>query len=446
MKDMKTKIFLTILFVLLYVGFRIVYAPFADVVQAEAGVGQLSNDSVEFALSRAFSRSQIPVIVVTWTLVVLVGLIWIKPFWALVKKLNKINLLAVILVGMVALSACKPYKGTKVVEIAPNQTAFLLPAVGDTSTQQKFDSVDFLKQSQVAAKIVEITYREHKVGRGWWAIDFVPNQILILVDRSPESRQWTYNPEAGTSGTNQAIALESQESIGFYHGVVVNAVIEEADAATFLYYYGGAGVGGDVAETGVQLTVGLDQVMDSFVRTWVADKLYAEFKALPLEDGQTQAADIFARIEETARGYFKTYGITILDLGGIEGLVFDSEEVQNTIDQKFERAAQATSQAIENQRQIDISRAQIQIAQSQATQTVVAAQAQAEALRLQGEELAQYPDIINYTLAQQSRGNVPSVLVTGQDSYTMPFPFWFYYDTEATVVPPTPTLTPTPGQ
>jgi hypothetical protein len=445
----KTKIILTVLFLLVYIVFRLVYAPFADVVQAQSGVGQLSNDPVEFGVARAFARSQVPVTLASLALAVTLFAIWIKPFWAFVKKLDKINLLTALILTTVILSSCKPFKGTQVVEIAPNQTAFLLPAVGDTTAQMKFDSVDFLVQNQVAAKIVEISYREHKIGRGWWAIDFVPNQILILVDRSPESRQWTYNPEAGTSGVNQAIALESQESIGFYHGVVVNAVIEEADAAKFLYYYGGAGVEGDVAQTGIQLTVGLDQVMDTFVRTWVADKLYAEFKALPLEAGQIQAADIFARIEELARSYFKTYGITVLDLGGIEGLVFDSDEVQNTIDQKFERAAQATSQAIENQRQIDIAKAQIQIAQSQATQTVVAAQAQAEALRLQGQELEQYPDIVNYTLAQKSRGNVPGVLVTGQDPYTMPFPFWFYYpttsvSTDIPTVPATATATATP--
>ena len=302
-------------------------------------------------------------------------------------------------------------------------TAFLLPAQGDTTDQAKFDSVEYLKTNQVAAKIVEISYREHKTGRTYLNIDFVPNQILVLVDRKPASRQWTYSEETGTDTGNQAIALESRESIGFYHGVVVNAVIEEKDAATFLYYYGGTGVPGDVAVTGIQLSVGLDQVMDSFVRTWVADQLYGEFKALSLEEAQIEAGNIFDRVQDRAKENFIKYGITILDLGGTEGLVYDSDAVQDTIDQKFQVAAQATAQAITNQKNIDQ-------ANAQATVTVLQANAEAEALQVTGEQLAQYPSLVNKMLAEKSTGEVPQVLVmqnTNDGTTTMPFPFWFYY-------------------
>jgi hypothetical protein len=323
-----------------------------------------------------------------------------------------------------------------VVKINPNQTAFMLPAVGDITAQAKFGSVDFLQKNQVASKIVEISYREHKFGRMYWDIDFVPNQILILVDRTPISRQWTYSKETGSNPSNQAIALESQESIGFSHGVVANAVILEEDAATFLYYYGGAGVLGD-PKSGVQLTVGLDQVMDNFVRTWVADKLYTAFKALPLAECQTQAGAIFTNLAEEAVPYFKQYGITILSLGGIEGLVYDDQKVQDTINEKFNVASQATAQAITNEKNINMGMAQ-------ATQTVVSAQAQAFAYQQQGEKLAQYPGLVNMELAKHSTGAVPGVLVNQGEQTTMPFPFWFFYPTPspATAVTPTPTSTP----
>lgn len=407
--------------ILFYALFRVLYAPFENLVRASAGVGQLSNDPLEVGTSLAFSQYNVPVLIANVVLVFLLAVVWLT---LLTKRRNPVASVLLALVILAPLAAgCMPFKGTTPVVIAPNQTAFLLPSQGDTTDQAKFDSIDYLKNNQVAAKVVEISFRQHKIGRMSWDVDFIPNQILVLVDRKPASRQWTYSKDTGTGGANQAIALESRESIGFYHGVVVNAVIEEADAAKFLYYYGGAGVAGDVKTTGIQLSVGLDQVMDTFVRTWVADQLYAEFKALPLEEAQIEAGNIFARVQDRAKANFVKYGITILDLGGIEGLIYDTQAVQDTIDQKFQVAAQATSQAISNRRNIDQ-------ANAQATVTVMQAQAEAQAYQVTGEQLAQYPSLVNKMLAEKSTGQVPQVLVMQNSNdgiSTMPFPFWFYY-------------------
>ena len=353
-------------------------------------------------------------------------------------KRNKLFvLLSVIVVLGMLLSACKPYQGTLVVQIAPNQTAFLLPAQGDTSDQVKFDSVSYLEEKQVAAKVVEISYREHKTGRAYWDIDFIPNQILVIVDRNVESRQWTYSDSTG--GGNQAIPLESLESIGFYHGVEINALIEEADAAKFLYYWGGAGTTSDATMTGVQLTVGLDDVLDTFVRTWVAGELYSEFKQYTLDQCQIEASNIFDRVEDRAVENFEQYGITIVSLGGMEGLVYDDDAVQADINEKFNAASVATAQAITNQKNIEM-------AGAEATMTVLEAEAESEAIRMTGEQLAQYPSVVNKILAERSTGEVPQVLVMNSDdgTTTMPFPFWFYYPTELDGENPEPVATTTP--
>ncbi len=426
----KSRFILTGVLVAAYILFRVLYAPFDNLIRAQAGVGQLTDSIALTGIALWFSQHSI-VPVITWIFLGLVGLLWLPWFLKNGSK-SALSVLILLAFAMPILSGCVPYKGSTVVEVGPNQTAFMLPAQGDTAEQAKFNSAQYLQEKEVAAKIVEITFRPHKTGRMYWSVDFVPNNILILVDRKPVSRQWTYNKETGTSDTNQAIALESQESIGFYHGVVVNAVIEEVDAATFLYYYGGAGIYGDPAQTGIQASVGLEQVMDSFVRTWVANKLYAEFKSRTLEQGQIDAAKIFAGIEESAKVNFKKYGVTILDLGGIEGLVYDSDSVQESIDQKFKASAVATAQAITNNMTIEKSSADAQAA-------VNKAEGEAKAMQMTGEQLARYPSIVNKILAEASTGQVPQVLVI-QDSGTMtgtvPFPFWFFYPQPTSPNPP----------
>lgn len=415
--------------------------PQANMIQASASTGQFSDTIAENAWALTMAEHNIPAIAANVLVLGGLAIMWI-PF-ALKKGRKKrhgsSSVLSVFLLLLLAsqLVACKPYQGTTIVEVQPNQTAYLLPAQGSTSDQAKFDSVGYLKDNQVASKIIEIHYREHKVGRMYWDIDFVPEEIVILVDRSPVFRQWTYVPENGAvnainDGNRQtaAIPLESLESIGFWHGVVINAVIEEEDAATFLYYFGGVGRDPDEVGTGVHLQVGLEQVIDEFVRGWVSDRLYADFKAVSLEGGQATAGDIFANVESDAKEYFDDYGITILALGGIGGLVYDNPDVQDVIDDKFERAAVATAQAITNKTNIDRG-------QAEATQTVIAANAQAEALALQGVELGKYPSLVAYEIATHATGEVPDMFFysVGSDPQTgdsidgglLPFPFFLNY-------------------
>jgi hypothetical protein len=398
------------------------YLPLKNIAQAQAGVRQLSNNPFLVGWSLWFAQHNVVGSLLVFIGLVVLALIWI-PWLLRVRKarLGSTSLLAVILLSMI-LSACAPYKGTTVVQIQTNQTAFMLPAQGNTTDQAKFGSIDFLRSHKVASKVVEITYRQHQIGRTYMDVDFVPNELLFLVDRTPVNRQYTYSKETGTENKNQAVALESKESIGFHHGITISAVIEEADTPTFLYYYGGSGKQ-EGLPTGVTASIGLEQVVDEFVYTWVSQQLYAEFKSRTLAEDQNDAAQIFQEVEARAKENFKQYGISIISLGGIEGLLYDNDEVQKAIDSKFNAASQATAQAVTNTKDIEQ-------AGARATITVREAAAQAEALQMTGEKLAQYPGIVNKTLADKSTGQVPSVLVvqnTDNNTTTMPFPFWFYY-------------------
>src|SRR5437868_11284483 len=88
-------------------------------------------------------------------------------------------------------SGCvKPYDTPEYMEIDTSETGFLIPLEGDTVSQAKFQSEDYLKQRKVAAKRVRVTHRWSQEGRlpnsGRW----IPTVRLIKVNRSPVTREW----------------------------------------------------------------------------------------------------------------------------------------------------------------------------------------------------------------------------------------------------------------
>lgn len=345
------------------------------------------------------------------------------------------SILVLLSILMVVVSGClgaQLPKGTTVVQILPNQTAFLLPAKGETSAQTSFDSAAYLDTKKVASKIVEISYTKHDLGLSPNNFDWTPNELLVIVDRSPISRQWLKSGDATASAADAAIGLESKESIGFYHGVALNASIQEEDSATFLYWFGGSvAPNADSKTTGILYSVSLQNVIDTVVKSWVAKELYSEFKQYILADDQINAAAVFSRVEAKAKEFFKTYGITIISLGGVQGLVYDSKEVQDNIDKTFSAQSLATVQGIDNAKNIAKANADAQVLQ-------INAEAQAKANQLIGDSLSKNPLIINKTLADKSVGAVPQVLVLQNDGTQLPFPFFYTLPTAT----PTPVVSP----
>ena len=143
--------------------------------------------------------------------------------------------------GLIALSttACiKPYDKPEFVTIEASQTAFLIPLTGDTTDQASFESEELLAQAKVATKEVQIPHRWVKKGYGWWNGEYRDSSKLIVVERTPETREWNSGKDKGTSNKNQAIYAESKESIGFSVGMNISAQIyTEDDAVRFLYSY-----------------------------------------------------------------------------------------------------------------------------------------------------------------------------------------------------------------
>ncbi len=329
-------------------------------------------------------------------------------------------------VAALALSGCRPYDKPEFKEIAPNETAFMIALEGDAKTNQsKFQSEEYLNSVKVATKRVQIPHRTISTGRSYLAVDYIPTVKLICVDRTPQTRSWTKDKSSGTSSKDEAVHVESQDSVGFSIGVTCTAAVEENDAAKFLYHYAGRT---------------LDQIMDSDVRNWVQSYASGRFGALPLSECQKSKGQIFADCAKEAREFFKQYGVTVRNLGYSEGMSYENPEIQKQIDNAFtaelqkkvaeqDRQAQLVRnqkdleskqndlkiQQVENQKDLSVAENKRKVAEEFAKQQ----QAQTQMVELEVKKIQAQAML---TFAQKWSGGVPGMLIMGDKGQAAQMP------------------------
>jgi hypothetical protein len=164
---------------------------------------------------------------------------------------------------------------------------------------------------------------------------YVPTQNLIIVERKPETREWTEKEGTGTTNKNEGISAESKESIGFMARMNCSAQIDEPDAAKFLYRYNNKS---------------LSDIMDTEIRARIESKFVEEAAKRNLEDLLVQKADIMNAVRADVTPYFKERGINITVIGLKGDLTYLNPEIQASIDKKFRTAQDTISQRNENER------------------------------------------------------------------------------------------------
>lgn len=236
----------------------------------------------------------------------------------------------------VVLVGCGPYKEEQYVQIGPHETAFLIPLEGDSTRQGKMQSIEALEKAKVMAKRIYLPVRSRKLGRGYTNYEWVPTLRVICVGRTPVTREWTAEAGTGTSTANQAIEVESKDSINFGVGMTITCHVDEADTARFLYYYSGKT---------------LSEIVDSNVRGFCQQKLAAKFGTLDLTECKKEKTRIFDELTKEAREFFEEKGVTIDFLGGVKGLQYQNPEIQAAIDKKFinEMEVQTSEQELAEQ-------------------------------------------------------------------------------------------------
>lgn len=244
---------------------------------------------------------------------------------------------------------CGPPKVEPIVEVETNETAFVIPMEGSSKGgQAQFESISFLEEKKVATKRIVIPIRERKIGRAWqwWAYEWIPLVRVVSVDRTPVTREWTSDSEKSSNATS-AVEVETKESIGALVGINATAYIDEADTATFLYYY---------------RSQPLSKVIDTNVRGVVQTELSEQFAQYSLNEAMANKNEIFEAVRKKIIPHFKEYGITITSFGLAEGLTFTDEEIQDSINKAYTAEKQIEQARFEKQVQEEVNMKQLSIA------------------------------------------------------------------------------------
>ena len=280
------------------------------------------------------------------------------------KHIKKIVLVVLMLVMVLALTGCrKPYDKPEFVTIEASQTAFLIPLIGDTSDQGAFESEELLLEAKVATKEIQIPHRWVQTGRQNWSGEWRPSATLIVVERKPVSRSW--NSGTSTDTSTSAIFGETSDAIGIYVGMNCTAMIEEKDAAKFLYRYN---------------NTPLETIIDTDIKKMVEDRFNLETAKYTSTELSAKKGEIMEAVKAYVIDYFQDYGITITVLGMKEGISYENPAIQAAIDEKFASEQQLVIQQNKNE-------ANIAKAEAEAKALVMAAEAQAEANRILAESL-----------------------------------------------------------
>lgn len=303
------------------------------------------------------------------------------------KKTKKLLLAGLIVGVMGSTTACvKPYDTPEFYTIEASQTAFLIPLVGDTTSQASFESEELLAQAKVATKEVQIPHRWVQTGRFGWQGEWRPSAKLIVVERTPETREWNSEKESGTSAKNQAIYAESKESIGFSVGMNCSAQIyTEDDAVKFLYSYNNKT---------------LEEIMDSEIRARVESKFVEQCAQYTLNEILANKENIMNTVRDDVEKYFGDKGITITVLGMKDGIEYDDEAIQTAINEKFSSEQKLVTQ--ENNNKVIISKAE-----AEAEAQRIASEAEADANKKIAESLT--PELIEKQKIEKWKGDVPQV-------------------------------------
>ena len=299
--------------------------------------------------------------------------------------MKKKLVLAFLMVVMICtLTACrKPYDKPEFVTIEASQTAFLIPLTGDTGEQGAFDSEALLAEKKVATKEIQIPHRWVQTGRQNWIGEWRAAAKLIVVERKPVSRSW----ESGTATENSTRAIfgETADNIGIYVGMNCTAMIEEADAAKFLYRYN---------------NTPLETIIDTDIKKLVEDRFNIETTKYMSTDLGAKKGEIMEAVKSYVINYFKDYGITITVLGLKEGISFENDAIQKALDKKFESEQELVIQQNKNE-------AELAKAEAEAKAMIMLAEAQAEANRLLAESLSDA--ILEQMYYEKWNGVLPNV-------------------------------------
>ena len=323
------------------------------------------------------------------------------------------GLSALVLLGVLVLtSGCmRPFDKPELVEVAANETAFLIPLDSNTDAQDCFKSVEFLRKKQVAEKRIQIPHRWISEGRTVSNGRYVESVRLLKVNRTPVTRTWN-SVEYNKPDPKTELSAESKDSLGVTAGFTLTALIEPDDAAVFLFKY----------KSGT-----LETVVDTQIKNSIQSVFASECSKWALVELPLHKQDITDAIRKQVIPFYKEWGITIAaDMGFVGGMTYDPK-VQAAFDNVFtaqkakERAeAEKASQVAVNEKELGIANNEANMKRIRADAEAYEIQKKADAIKAAGEIYVQMEMTKAFnTMAAKWNGTPPQILGGGMGMMNM---------------------------
>jgi hypothetical protein len=340
MQSILSRMIATVVAFIAYVIANILYSPEATLLTANAAGRQFANDDAGFVSSFHAMRFLSGVNgLMTLFFVVIVAAIWWKPIrhW-----ISPLAVLALAVAGLLPPPALAYYDKTDFTEaytILPNESAFWIPDSGaNKDNQSQLESEEYLKANKVAVKRFIVPHQKLS-GSGGFFDFYVPSGRLIIVDRTPFSREWVAAPHRGTSAKDESFPCQSKEGLNISVGVSIGASVLEANAARYLYRFGVLAPAGDRADpktifTSVYYSRKLADVMDDVGRKKVQTLVCDEITTRSFDKANEEAVQVMQAVKQKATDYFSEVGITLDFIGWADTFTFD-HDVQQAVNRRY---------------------------------------------------------------------------------------------------------------
>jgi hypothetical protein len=191
---------------------------------------------------------------------------------------------------------------TEAYTILPNESAFWVPDIGaNKDSQVQFDSESYLQANKLAVKRFIVPHVNLQ-GSGAFFNFYVPAGRLIIVDRTPFSREWVAG-NRGTSTRDESFPCQSKEGLDISVGVSIGASVSEQNAAKYLYRFGVLAPPGDrgdpkVIFTSVYYSRKLENAMDDVGRKKVQTLVCDEVTARSFDEANADAVKIMDSVKQ----------------------------------------------------------------------------------------------------------------------------------------------------
>lgn len=284
--------------------------------------------------------------------------------------MRRVSLLLASVLVLTTMTGCwRPFRPVKLEIIATNEEAFLIPLDADNRKQTSTNNETYLKDKLLNVKQVQIPQQwvpkgyEYTGANGEWR----DAAVLIKVDKSPVTREWTADVATGTSNKNEAVWVMTADQVEFSTGWTITARIASTeDAITFLHNYPNGQ---------------LSKVLDSEVRAKLQSEFGIEVTDLPMDQLRKAATPHIAKVTKNVTDFFQKRGISITNLGITGGFVYKDPTIMAKLVNVFNAEQEQNIAKAETQAQMERNK-KIQLeADAKANAAKKQAEGEAEAIK-----------------------------------------------------------------